>query len=70
MQFKFNTETINKVKSNWLFKENQSEFSQCETGSDFCLTFVRVSNMNSESESGLAWNIAKQVISQVSHIKK
>ena len=70
MQFKFNTETIEKVKNNWLFKENQPEFSQCKTDSDFCLTFVRVSNMNNRIESGLARDIAKQVINQINQIKK
>jgi|11BtaG_2_1085332.scaffolds.fasta_scaffold11684_5 hypothetical protein len=65
MQFKFNTETIEKVKNNWLFKENQLEFSQCKTDSDFCLTFVRVSNMNDGSESSLVQDITNQVINQI-----
>ncbi len=70
MQFKFNAETINKVKSNWLFRENQSEFANLETDSDIALTFVRISNMNGGAESMLANEISKKVISQTNHFKK
>jgi hypothetical protein len=66
MQFKLKTITVEKVKENLLFKENKVEFSQCKTDSDICLTFVRVSNINN-SETGLAMEIAEQIISQVNH---
>lgn len=65
LQFKFSTELINRVKTNWLFIENQSEFSNAKTDSDICITFVRVSNMNERSESMLANEIAREVISQI-----
>jgi len=68
MQFKFNTETINKVKNNWLFKDNQSEFSECKTESDICTTFVSVSNINGGMEISLVDEISNQVISQINHI--
>ena len=65
LQFKFSKELINKVKTNWLFIENQSEFSEAKTDSDICLIFVRVSNMNGKAESMLANEISKEVISQI-----
>ena len=66
MQFKLKTETIQKVKKNILFKENKVEFSQCKTDSDICLTFVRISNVTN-SEKGLAMEIAEQIIPQTNH---
>ena len=66
MQFKLKKVTVEKVKENLLFKENKIEFSKCKTDSDICLTFVRISNVTN-SEKGLAMEIAEQIISQTNH---
>ena len=64
MQFTFAQEIIERVKTNWLTESNKHEFEKCETDSDLCLTFVRVSNMT-DRETGLADEISKVVVSQI-----
>jgi len=59
----FNKEIINKVKTNWLFKEKTDVFKYCKTDNDICLLFVKVSNMTG-MELGLSKEIANIVISK------
>ena len=66
MQFKFNKQTVSRVKNNWLYKENSAEFIQAKTDSDICLIFARVSNMTG-NETGLAFDISYQVVSQMTN---
>ena len=40
--FNFSSELVNKVKNNWLIKENANEFARCKTDAQWCLTFVAV----------------------------
>ena len=60
----FNTEIINKVKTNWLFKEKLDVFRYCKTDNDICLLFVKVSNMTG-MELGLSKEISDIVISKL-----
>ena len=68
MQFTFSQELVDTVKNNWLISDNKQEFNMCETDSDWCITFVRVSNMVG-LETGLASKISKIVCEQISRNK-
>lgn len=64
MQLKFEQSIIDRVNDNWLTKENAIEFENCQTDSDRCLTFVRVSNMTGD-EQMLAGTIANDATIQI-----
>jgi hypothetical protein len=64
MQFKFNKKTVNRVKNNWLYKQNSTEFSNDKTDSDICLTFARLSRELGE-ETSLGFDISSEVVSKV-----
>ncbi len=61
--FNFTSELINRVKKNWLTKENKQEFEN-KNNNDVCLTFVRVSNMTG-CEKMLSNEICEIVIKQM-----
>lgn len=62
--YNFSSELVNRVKKNWLTKENKQEFKNLKNNNDVCLTFVRVSNMTGR-EKMLSDEICKIVIKQM-----
>lgn len=64
MQVKFTQELIDQVKSSYLITKYAAEFAECETDSDFCLTYYRVSTERQES-TGLGSMIVKFVVSHI-----
>ena len=61
---KFSTDTFKKVMNNHLTWNNIEEFDNCKSQADYCITFVRVSNMTN-SETMLADEIAKEYLNQI-----
>ena len=60
----FTAQTIERVKTNWLTKENAKAFVDCKTDSDYCVQFFKIAN-NQGWELSLAYAIMEEVIEQI-----
>lgn len=61
--FNFSTELVEKVKNNWLVKDNANEFVNCKTSDQWCLTFFSVANKTG-FETSIANEISEIVIKE------
>ena len=64
LNFNYSNELTNKVKDNWLTKENKELFVDCKTNNDFCINFARLSN-EKELELSLSGKIIDVLLNDI-----